>query len=180
MISKGFNVSADLLKVGHHGSKSSTTEAFLNKVNPKYAVISVGKDNSYGHPHKSTMEKLQAKGIKVYRTDENETIVATSNGVDITFNVKAASYSYNGTGTAISKSNTSSNKVVSKPTTETKTNNSSNGNNKTTYFTQSGKSYHYDRNCSSLKRIKTILEGSQQKAISSGHVDPCNICAGGN
>ncbi|MBW9150366.1 MBL fold metallo-hydrolase [Clostridium sp. CM028] len=180
MLSKGFNVSADLLKVGHHGSNSSTTEGFLNKVNPKYAVISVGKDNSYGHPHKSTMEKLQAKGIKVYRTDENGTIVATSNGKDITFNVKAASYSYNGTGTATSKSNTPSNNIVSKPTTETKTNTSSNENNKTVYFTPSGKSYHYDKNCSSLKRSKTILEGSQQKAVSLSHADPCNICAGGN
>ena len=74
----------------------------------------------------------------------------------------------------------SSNNVVSKPTTETKTNTSSNENNKTVYYTQKGKSYHYDRNCSSLKRSKTILEGPQQKAISSGHADPCNICAGGN
>ncbi|HEY8891739.1 MAG TPA: ComEC/Rec2 family competence protein [Clostridium sp.] len=89
MLSKGFDVSADVLKIGHHGSSSSTTDAFLDKVNPKYAVISVGKDNSYGHPHKSTMVKLKAKGIKVYRTDENGTIVATSDGKNITFNTKA-------------------------------------------------------------------------------------------
>ena len=85
MLSKGLNISADVLKVGHHGSNSSTTEAFLNKVNPKYAVISCGKGNSYGHPHKTTMDKLKAKGIKVYRTDENGTIVATSDGKNITF-----------------------------------------------------------------------------------------------
>ena len=96
MLSKGLNVSADVLKVGHHGSNSSTTEAFLNKVNPKYAVISVGMDNSYGHPQKSTMEKLKDKGIKVYRTDENGTIVATSDGKNITFNTKAGSYAFAG------------------------------------------------------------------------------------
>jgi len=88
MLSKGFDVSADVLKIGHHGSSSSTTDAFLDKVNPKYAVISVGKGNSYGHPHKSTMKKLNAKDIKVYRTNENGTIVATSDGKNITFNTK--------------------------------------------------------------------------------------------
>ncbi|MCB2293649.1 MBL fold metallo-hydrolase [Clostridium algoriphilum] len=178
MLSKGLDVSADVLKVGHHGSNSSTTEAFLDKVNPKYAVISVGMDNSYGHPHKSTMERLQAKGIKVYRTDESGTIVATSNGNDITFNVKPGSYSYNGTGAITSKSNILSKNVVNKQTTKTKI--SSNVNNKTVYFTPNGKSYHYDKNCSTLKRSKTILEGSKQEAIRLGHADPCNICAGGN
>ncbi|MBU3182227.1 ComEC/Rec2 family competence protein [Clostridium psychrophilum] len=178
MLSKGFDVSADVIKIGHHGSNSSTSQAFLDKVNPKYAVISVGKGNSYGHPHKSTMEKLQDKGIKVYRTDESGTIVATSNGNDITFNVKPGSYTYNGTGTVVSKLNTSSKNVVNIPITKTKI--SSNVNIKKVYFTQKGKSYHYDKNCSTLKRSKTILEGSKQEAISSGHTDPCNICAGGN
>ena len=154
------------------------SQAFLDKVNPKYAVISVGKGNSYGHPHKSTMEKLQAKGIKVYRTDEKGTIVATSNGNDITFNVKSGSYSYNGTGSVTSKSNTLSKNVANKQITKTKI--SSNVNNKTVYFTPNGKSYHYDKDCSTLKRSKIILDGSQQEAISLGHADPCNICAGGN
>ena len=178
MLSKGLDVSVDVLKVGHHGSNSSTSQAFLDKVNPKYAVISVGKGNSYGHPHKSTMEKLQAKGIKVYRTDEKGTIVATSNGNDITFNVKSGSYSYNGTGSVTSKSNTLSKNVANKQITKTKI--SSNVNNKTVYFTPNGKSYHYDKDCSTLKRSKIILDGSQQEAISLGHADPCNICAGGN
>jgi len=178
MLSKGYDLKADVLKVGHHGSYSSTTQEFLNKVNPKYAVISVGKNNSYGHPHKENMDRLKAKNIPVYRTDECGTIIATSNGKNITFNVKPGSYSYRGTRPATSKSNTSSNNVGNK--LPTKTNTSSNSNNKTVYYTPSGKSYHYDRNCSALKRSKIILSGSQQKAISLGHADPCNICAGGN
>ena len=101
MLSKGFNISADLLKVGHHGSSSSTTQNFLNKVNPKYAVISVGKGNTYGHPTQSTMSKLKAKNISVYRTDENGTIVATSDGKNITFNTKPGSYAYAGTSLII-------------------------------------------------------------------------------
>jgi len=178
MLSKGYDLKADVLKVGHHGSYSSTTQAFLNKVNPKYAVISVGKNNIYGHPHKENMNRLKAKNIPVYRTDECGTIIATSNGMNITFNVKPGSYSYSGSGLTTSKTNISSNKVVNK--IATKTNNTSNANNKTVYYTPSGKSFHYDKNCSTLKRSKTILIGTQEKAISLGHADPCNICAGGN
>ena len=85
MMEKGFDLSADVLKVGHHGSSSSTTEEFLMKVNPQYAVICVGKDNKYGHPHKETLDLLNKKGIKIYRTDKSGTIIAISDGESITF-----------------------------------------------------------------------------------------------
>lgn len=98
ILGKGFEVRADLIKIGHHGSISSTSEEFLDRVNPKYAVIMVGDDNTYKHPHKPVMDRLKAKGIKVYRTDECGTIVATSDGKEIKFNVKPGSYSYRGTG----------------------------------------------------------------------------------
>jgi len=92
ILAKGFNIKADLLKVGHHGSRSSTTVDFLAKVNPKYAVISTEIGNDYGHPHKETMDKLKSKKILVYRTDELGTIIATSNGKSISFNTKPGSY----------------------------------------------------------------------------------------
>lgn len=95
MINKGLDLKADVLKVGHHGSSTSTSQAFLDRVNPKYAVVSVGKDNSYGHPNKTVMDRLQSKNIKVYRTDESGTIIATSNGNDITFNASPGSYTGN-------------------------------------------------------------------------------------
>lgn len=85
MLDNEYDLSSDLLKVGHHGSSTSTTPAFLEKVNPKYAVISAGQDNRYGHPNKETMEKLEEKNIKVYRTDEDGTIIASSDGKKITF-----------------------------------------------------------------------------------------------
>lgn len=94
MLDKNFDLSADLLKVGHHGSDTSTSQAFLNAVNPQYAVISVGVDNKYGHPKKSTMDLLKEKGIEVYRTDEQGTIIAVSDGKNITFNQSPASYRY--------------------------------------------------------------------------------------
>ncbi|MDR3597432.1 ComEC/Rec2 family competence protein [Clostridium sp.] len=88
ILKKQLDVQADVLKVGHHGSHSSTTQEFLDKVNPKYAVISCGTDNDYGHPHKVTLDKLNAKNINVFRTDLEGTIIATSNGKEINFNVK--------------------------------------------------------------------------------------------
>ena len=79
------NIDVNVLKVSHHGSKYSTTLGFLNKVSPEYAVISVGKNTSYGHPHEATLNKLTSKGIKIYRTDEMGTIIAASDGQNITF-----------------------------------------------------------------------------------------------
>ena len=78
-----FDVSADVLKVGHHGSVTSTSEAFLEAVSPQYAVIFCGKDNSYGHPHQQTLDQLAARDITVYRTDLNGTIVMTTDGQNI-------------------------------------------------------------------------------------------------
>ena len=71
---------ADVLKVAHHGSESSSTKAFIQTVNPKYAVISVGKDNDYGHPHQQTLTTLNSLKIETHRTDEEGTILFTSDG----------------------------------------------------------------------------------------------------
>lgn len=79
------DIKADVLKIGHHGSNYSTTDDFLAKVNPKYAIIQVGKNNSYGHPSSKTINKLNKKNIKIYRTDENGTIKLTSDGTNIDF-----------------------------------------------------------------------------------------------
>ena len=79
------DVKADVLKCGHHGSSTSTSQAFLDSVSPEYAVISCGRDNSYGHPHQETLEKLKRKNVTVYRTDRQHTIVASCDGETLTF-----------------------------------------------------------------------------------------------
>lgn len=79
------NIASDVLKVGHHGSRYSTSKEFLNKVNPQYAIISVGINNTYKHPHDETLKKLNDKKIIIYRTDQEGTIVAESNGDIIQF-----------------------------------------------------------------------------------------------
>ncbi len=83
ILNSGANIKADVLKVGHHGSSYSTASLFLDKVNPSFAAISVGKNNIYKHPASSTLEKLNKRGIKVYRTDLDGTILFESNGKDI-------------------------------------------------------------------------------------------------
>ena len=80
-----FDWHADVLKVGHHGSETSTGYRFLRAVMPTYGVISVGKDNSYGHPHELPLSRLEQAGVRLYRTDKLGTIVATSDGSTVTF-----------------------------------------------------------------------------------------------
>ncbi len=83
MIAKGYNLKVDVLKVGHHGSSTSSSPAFLKAMSPKYAVISVGASNSYGHPSQATLTNLSGIGAKVYRTDLNGSVVITSDGTNI-------------------------------------------------------------------------------------------------
>lgn len=74
------NITADVLKVGHHGSKYSTTTSFLNTVKPKYAIISSGKNNIYNHPEDIILTRLKKANIKIHRTDQEGTIIIKSNG----------------------------------------------------------------------------------------------------
>ena len=75
----------DVLKVGHHGSNTSTGYRFLNEVDPTYGVISVGAGNSYGHPHEEPMSRLNQAGVTLFRTDELGHVIAASDGTEITF-----------------------------------------------------------------------------------------------
>jgi competence protein ComEC len=86
------NIKVDVLKVGHHGSEYSTTDEFLNKVNPSISIISVGKDNKYGHPSKKTLDKL--KNTEIYRTDLDKTIIIKTDGNKL--DVKKIDESING------------------------------------------------------------------------------------
>lgn len=88
LMETGADIRVDVLKVGHHGSGSSTSYRFLNEVMPRYAVIQVGKDNSYGHPHDEVLSRLRDAEVEVFRTDENGDIIATSDGKNITFETK--------------------------------------------------------------------------------------------
>ena len=73
ILNKYYLPDIDVLKVGHHGSKTSSSKTFINEINPRYSVISVGKNNRYGHPNKEVLDNLEDS--KIYRTDQNGTII---------------------------------------------------------------------------------------------------------
>lgn len=107
ILESGLDIKVDVLKVGHHGSASSTTANFLRKVSPDYAVISVGTDNKYGHPDPIIINRLNLHDIATMQTNEMGTIVFTSNGYELSF-------------TAIKEVGAQNTKVNNKtPTTET-------------------------------------------------------------
>ena len=80
ILKKGGTLKSDVLKVGHHGSRTSSSPAFLKAVSPKDAFISCGQGNDYGHPHKVTLQKLEKAHINIYRTDRNGTVTLTTDG----------------------------------------------------------------------------------------------------
>lgn len=90
MIDRNADLSADVLKVGHHGSAGSSSLEFLKEVDPDYAVISVGKNNSYSHPTKLVLDRLYNLNTKIYRTDLQGTITLISDGKNITFSSEKA------------------------------------------------------------------------------------------
>ena len=83
IMNSGTNIDCDVLKVGHHGSSTSSSAAFLKKVSPEIAVISCGKDNRYGHPNGNTVKRLKKICGGVYRTDKDGDVVIVSNGVQL-------------------------------------------------------------------------------------------------
>ncbi|MCX6746392.1 MAG: ComEC/Rec2 family competence protein [Candidatus Parcubacteria bacterium] len=80
LLASKVDLTANVLKVGHHGSKYSSSQEFLDAIKPQYAVIEVGANNSYGHPHLITVKRLEQDNIKIFRTDLNGTINFTSDG----------------------------------------------------------------------------------------------------
>lgn len=77
------NLKAEVLKFGHHGSSTSSTDEFIKSVNPQYGIISCGVDNKYGHPHRETLDKISKYNIKSYRTDKQGEITLISDGKNL-------------------------------------------------------------------------------------------------
>jgi len=85
ILDRGYNIKSTVLKVGHHGSDSSTCYRFLREVMPEYAIISCGNSNSYGHPHTVTLDRLEDAGAVIHRTDEKGTMVCRVENGDMRF-----------------------------------------------------------------------------------------------
>ena len=181
MINAGFNLKSDVLKVGHHGSNTSSSTAFLAKVQPKYAVISVGKGNSYGHPANVTIDKLTGIGAKVYRTDQSGTIIAESDGTNVTITNLATEVQPRAPTPSVSESaapaaaaviaaptpTPATPPVVSPAPAPKQTNQAV-----TVYITKTGKKYHRD-GCRYLSRSRIPISLSDAESEGYG---PCSVC----
>lgn len=163
MVSSGLSLESDVYVMGHHGSGSSTSWNLLQNTVPEYAVLSCGTGNSYGHPHIESLEKLQAMDVQLFRTDKQGTIIASTDGDTITWNVNPSNDFTPGDPS-------------DKPATYQQTASTDSKAASTVYWTPNGKSYHNTSNCSTLKRSKTILNGTLASARSQGKSDPCDVC----
>ena len=155
-------IDADVLKVGHHGAGSASSSSFIKAVSPEVAVISVGEGNSYGHPHADTLAILNEVGAKIYRTDEQGTIVVTADqNKKITVDKKASTVKENAPPLVVQ---TPSDKVQDEPSV-------SDNQSQVVYRTRTGKKYHR-AGCSYLK---SIIETTVSEAQSMG-LGPCSRC----
>lgn len=147
LINKNASIDAEILKVAHHGSSSSSSQSFLRAVSPKVSVISVGAGNQYGHPTKDTLQRLAAANSPIYRTDLNDTVLLEVTNDVIKYNSKAIS-----------------NDAVSNDVADNST---------IVYVTSTGTKYHFDSSCSNMK---TPMAKCLNEAVSLGYT-ACSKCA---
>src|SRR5262249_39258411 len=80
LVESGTELHADILKVGHHGSKTSSTDAFLDRVQPEYAILSVGERSRFGHPHPEVVQRYLNRGVKLFQTGRDGMVTAETDG----------------------------------------------------------------------------------------------------
>ena len=169
LLMAGADLRSDVLKVGHHGSSTSTSAAFLAAVSPEAAVISCGAGNSYGHPHQATLDRLA--GVAVWRTDRNGTIIAMTDGKDCTLTASQGAASTGGQTSAPSGGQTSkpSGGQTSTPSGGQTVQPSQTG---TVYITPTGKRYHLLSSCAGKNARSTTLSDALSRGLT-----PCKKCA---
>lgn len=183
MIASGLTIQSDVFKAAHHGADTANTEDFLTAVHPTYCVISCGEGNSYGHPRAGVLNQLRATGVKVFRTDEQGTIVATSDGSTITWNASPSESWQAGepTGSAkgsrpegtglVDTDNVDNNGVA----TDTSDGSAEQGD----YILNANTKKFHRPTCASVKRMsetnKVVSTQSREALIEQGY-EPCKNC----
>lgn len=171
ILNRGADLSATVLKVGHHGSDTSTTYPFLREIMPEYAIISVGEGNSYGHPTDNTLSRLRDADVTIYRTDLNGDIYITSDGqsVSITTDKSASQEDIMTPGGIVVTPPPATQEVIQNDAPSTGTDYIVN--------TNTGKFHH--TYCSSVKKMKEsnkmYYTGTRDELVSKGY-SPCGNC----
>lgn len=164
MLKNGQTLRADVLKVSHHGSATSTTQAFLDAVDPTWAVISCGRDNPYGHPDAQTLNRLADAGVGVFRTDEQGTVVAQSDGTEITWSAAPVADPASNPGSTLSGD-------VQTDNTE--------GQPEVRYVLNTGTMVFHDPSCRYVRAISEQnyeqTDRSREALIAAGY-SPCGVC----
>lgn len=169
MCASDINLDCDVLSLGHHGSATSTSYAFLEKTVPAFAVISCGAENQYGHPHKDTMEKLESMEINIFRSDKQGIVIATSDGKEIVWSTNPCNDYSPGEESDLGTQLQGDSPVQSESSlTESRAESSGT----VVYITDTGSKYH-NSECRHLKKSK--IEISLSDAKSQGY-DPCGTC----
>ena len=168
VLNKGVDLSATVLKVGHHGSDTSTSYVFLRDVMPQYAVISVGNGNSYGHPTEDALSRLRDADVKVFRTDMQGDIFCTSDGKSVSFSVtrNASADVFGSIG-----ENSTSQSTPETPATPT-TDSSGEPEADMVWIPKSGTKYHSHSGCSNMKNPSQV---TKEEAEDRGYT-PCKKC----
>lgn len=180
MLKSGINLQADVYKVSHHGSRTGTTEEFMEAVHPQYAVISCGEDNSYGHPHAEVMNRLRSGGVSMFRTDDQGTIVAVSDGSSIKWNMSPSENWTAGEphGSSVQRSAKKPSETVSKSASKTTPKTASKTQVVTYVLNVNTKKFHLP-DCSSVADMKPgnsrKMKASREEMIKKGYT-PCKNC----
>lgn len=177
LLESGYDLESTVLKVGHHGSDTSTSYLFLRTVNPQYAVISVGADNTYGHPTEAVLSRLRDADVKTCRTDLQGTITAVSDGKKVTFQTErnADINTLGNAGPGQKDETGQKNKAVSNVGKAAASDSSA----EKTYVLNTNTHKFHDPDCSSMSQMKEknkrIVTESRDQIIADGY-DPCGRC----
>ena len=179
MISTGMNLDCDVLSLGHHGSASSTTWDLLEASTPSWVVISCGQDNSYGHPSAETMGKLKDMDIPVFRTDDQGTIIALSDGNAISWNQEpcndyASGSEKKGSDSSSSQTAEYSGNDAAVSESEAAEVSDSDTQERMVWISATGSKYHSKPDCGNMNPNKATQE-TESQALSQGY-EACKKC----
>ena len=178
MISTGMNLDCDVLSLGHHGSASSTSWDLLEATSPSWAVISCGLNNSYGHPAEETMGKLSDMDIPVFRTDDQGTVIALSDGNTISWNQEPCNDYTSGsekqsTDSSADQSEQDTNDAAATESYAAETD-TSDTQGRMVWISATGSKYHSIPDCGNMNPDKATQE-TESQALSQGY-EACKKC----